>query len=178
MRISNGASIGLGIGLAAGALVLIVGVGGVAGAAPAAQAALAGPASVLGADSIDVSTDSPAPADVTIGSDRDGDTIPLTLGQTLAVNLAGNATTGFVWKQQGVDQTIVHPDGDVTYTPTVYDPPRPGTGGVFTARFTAVGTGEAVVRLDYVRPFESHPGRPFFVHVVVASAPGSSAVSS
>ena len=178
MRISNGSSIGLGIGLATGALVLIVGVGGVAGAAPAAQAALAGPASIPAADFAVAPVSALAPADATIGSAQDGATIPLTLGQTLAVNLAGNATTGFDWKLQGVDRTILHPDGDVTYTPTGYDPPLTGSGGIFTARFTAVRAGETLVSLVYVRPFESHPAKPFFVHVVVASAPGSSAVSS
>lgn len=178
MRISNGASIGLGIGLAASAFVLIVGVGGVAGAAPAAQAALEGPPSMSDADSAIPPAipaippaGAPAPADVTIGSDRDGSTVQLTLGQTLAINLDGNATTGFVWKLMDVDHTILHPDGAMTYTPTGYDPPRTGSGGVFTAHFTAVGVGGTLVQLVYRRPFESHPAKPFFVHVNVAPAP-------
>lgn len=120
----------------------------------------------------------PAPPDMTIGLDQNGDTVSLALGQTLIVALDGNATTGYVWELGRVKKKVLSTDGDVTYTPTPLATPQPGSGGVFTARITAVGLGQSYVKLVYDRPFEAGapPIKTFTVLVLVT--PGSTAPPS
>ena len=200
MRIPTGVSAGLSLTLVSCGYLLIVGPGSVAGAISTAgqgpgqstdQNALraANPPTdwptappMRSSEGIPVTTatgpavqpmNMPAPPDMTIGLDQNGDTISLALGQTLVVSLDGNATTGYVWERGRVKKKVLSTDGDVTYTPTSAPTslatPQPGSGGVFTARITAVGLGQGYVKLVYDRPFEADapPIKTFTVLVLV-----------
>jgi inhibitor of cysteine peptidase len=107
-----------------------------------------------------------ATGDVTIGADRDGGHVPVRLGQTLTVRLAGDPGTGYGWAVQQADRRILAPYGGVTFTPAAA--PRPGAGGLFSARFRVARRGETWLRLAYRRPFEpaEPPAATFAVHVM------------
>jgi inhibitor of cysteine peptidase len=112
--------------------------------------------------------DRPAAArDVTIGADRDGGQVPLRRGQTLTVRLAGDPGTGYGWVVKHAATRILAPYGGVTFAPAAA--PRPGAGGLFSARFRAARRGETWLRLAYHRPFEpaKPPAATFAVHVMV-----------
>jgi inhibitor of cysteine peptidase len=119
-------------------------------------------------DRANATPDRSAAADaVTIGADRDGADVPLRLGQTLTVRLAGDPGTGYGWTVKQADRRILAPYGGVTFTPAAA--PRPGAGGLFSARFRVARRGEAWLRLAYRRPFEpaKPPAANFAVHVMV-----------
>jgi inhibitor of cysteine peptidase len=108
-----------------------------------------------------------ASGDVTIGADHDGGHVPLRLGQRLTVRLAGDPGTGYGWVVKQADRRILAPYGGVSFTPAAA--PRPGAGGMFSARFRAARPGETWLRLVYRRPFEpaEPPAAAFAVHVMV-----------
>jgi predicted secreted protein len=112
----------------------------------------------------------PAPPvnEVTIGKDDEGRHVPLLRGQTLIVRLAGDPGTGYGWVVKQVDWALLAQDGRITFTPSAT--PRPGSGGLFSARFRAVRPGATWLRLVYRRPFE--PSAPaaatFAAHVMVS----------
>jgi inhibitor of cysteine peptidase len=108
-----------------------------------------------------------AAGDVTIGADRDGGQVPVRLGQSLTVRLAGDPGTGYGWGIERADERILAPAGGVTFTPAAA--PRPGAGGLFNARFRVARPGETWLRLAYRRPFEpaKPPAATFAVHVMV-----------
>jgi len=108
-----------------------------------------------------------AAGNVTIGADRDGGHVPLRLGQTLTVRLAGDPGTGYGWAVKQADRRILAPYGGVTFTPAAA--PRPGAGGLFNTSFRVARRGETWLRLAYRRPFEpaEPPAATFAVHVMV-----------
>jgi inhibitor of cysteine peptidase len=114
-----------------------------------------------------------AAAEVTIGAAQNGGHVPLKAHQTLAVQLAGNPTTGYVWElQPGTDAAVLRQNGPVEYTTDPNTSPRPGRGGTFTVRFTALRPGQTWIRLRYRRPWESlgkpTPAGSFTAHVTVS----------
>jgi inhibitor of cysteine peptidase len=111
--------------------------------------------------------DHAAAGEVTIGADRDGGQVPVRLGQTLTVRLAGDPGTGYGWAVKQADRRILAPAGAVTFTPAAA--PRPGAGGLFSARFRVAGRGGTWLRLTYRRPFDpaTPPAATFAVHVMV-----------
>ncbi len=145
--------------------------GGDADASPSmVPAAVSGPPTPMSA----ATGASPRPAaDVTIGAAQNGGHVPLKTHQTLAIQLAGNPSTGYVWElEPGTDTAVLRPDGPVEYTAAQTSSPRPGQGGTFTARFTALRPGQTWVRLRYRRPWEK-PAKPaadnsFTAHVMVS----------
>jgi predicted secreted protein len=169
MRTSTGISAGLGTGIAAGLCLLMSGCGGGgrAGATPAASAA---PGAPVMAPVVQAPT-APGRPDVIADYGRNGSRVPLRLGQSLEIRLEGNPSTGNVWDLTQLDTDVLRRDTEVTYTPHPLATPRPGSGGVFTARFTAVRPGETDLRLVYHRPFDhgGTPGRTFGLHVTVTT---------
>jgi predicted secreted protein len=116
-------------------------------------------------------TTTPGRADVVADYGRNGSRIPLRLGQTLEVRLEGNPSTGNVWDLIQLDTNVLRRDSEVTYTPHPVATPRPGSGGVFTAHFTAVRPGQTDLRFLYHRPFDhgGTPGRTFGLRVAVTA---------
>ena len=95
----------------------------------------------------------------------DGGQVELQKGQTLAVSLEGNPTTGYTWEVVQVDEQVLRPLGEPAFTPTSEALGAPGTQ---VLRFRAEGEGRTTLRLVYHRPWEeAEPERTFFVEVIV-----------
>jgi inhibitor of cysteine peptidase len=102
---------------------------------------------------------------LTIHADDNGDRVELQKGQTLAVSLPGNISTGYSWEVVGLDEQILRQVGEPTFSP---DSNVPGSPGTQTIRFRAAGEGRTVLHLVYHRPWEEgEPARTFSVDVVV-----------
>ena len=77
--------------------------------------------------------------------------IVLNAGDQLAVTLAGNPTTGYIWEIQAVDARILQPVGVWEFQPAS---DRMGAGGTETRRFVAIAPGTTTLELVYHRPWE------------------------
>ncbi len=88
----------------------------------------------------------------TLTSKDSGSSVQLAIGETLAVSLEGNPTTGYTWEVGEVDQNVLKQIGDMTYQA---DSNAIGAGGVMTFHFQAVATGQTRLKLIYHRPFET-----------------------
>ena len=95
------------------------------------------------------------PADIVVGREHDGKIIDLRPGQALVMKLGGNPTTGFQWS---VVLLLPHQGGirieGPQYAADPVDPPRVGSGGVFTSRVIGLRPGEHFLEWQYRRPWE------------------------
>jgi inhibitor of cysteine peptidase len=105
-------------------------------------------------------------AQATVNEADAGSTVELRVGDTMEVVLDGNPTTGFSWETAAVDASVLKQLGDPGFQP---DTSLLGSGGKFTFRFEAVGSGQTLVRLIYHRPWEKNvpPEKTFEVTVIV-----------
>jgi inhibitor of cysteine peptidase len=100
-----------------------------------------------------------------------GTTITVRTGDVLTIVLKGNPTTGYTWESalSEQDAAVLEQMGEPVY---VADSDLIGAGGTFTFRFKALKAGEAVLTLNYARPWESVPAlETFSVGVKVADTP-------
>lgn len=78
--------------------------------------------------------------------------IEVEVGRDFSMTLASNATTGYHWElAAALDEAIVK------LVSSTYQAPKTGligAGGQEIWTFKAVGLGETVIRLNYVRPWE------------------------
>ncbi|MFI5776059.1 protease inhibitor I42 family protein [Nocardia sp. NPDC051570] len=95
-----------------------------------------------------------AAAAVAIGAEADGKDVSLTVGQQLVLSLQANHTTGYQWKMQALDQSIVEQVGDPEYHPASTSNSPMGAGGTSVWHFTAVAPGTTTLALDYARSWE------------------------
>jgi inhibitor of cysteine peptidase len=95
-----------------------------------------------------------------------GSTVELNTGDSLALTLEGNPTTGYVWEIESNDPTVIQPVGEPDFNP---DSEAVGAGGTYTFRFTAVAKGQVMLKLIYHRPFEKNvtPSKSCEVTIVV-----------
>ena len=94
----------------------------------------------------------------------DGQTISVKVGDTFAIELPGNPSTGYSWNGSA-DPAVVELTGEPAFEP---DSDAIGAGGTITLIFEAVETGEAELELQYSRVWESvQPLDTFSVTVVV-----------
>jgi len=101
----------------------------------------------------------------TIRASDEGDQIELRRGQTVAVELEGNPSTGYTWEAVELDEAILRQIGEPSFTPESGAVGAPGTQ---ILRFRAVGEGSTTLRLVYHRPWEdAEPERTFSVEVIV-----------
>ncbi len=117
-----------------------------------------------------VPTPTPAP-EIGISESALTQSIGLSKGQILAVDLAANPSTGYTWIVEltpgvGYDKyAVLEPMGESPFTP---ESPKVGASGKMTLRFKAMREGECQLRLIYARPWESvQPLRSFAVKVTV-----------
>lgn len=92
-----------------------------------------------------------APAAGEVVGVRDG-SVTLAVGQSLAIGLESNATTGYHWQVSDFDTDVLgrgHPFGQEFTHPSA--PGMVGVGGVTQWRFTAVGPGLITLRFAYGR---------------------------
>ena len=116
---------------------------------------------------IDADGDADADADADTDADADADTV-LTVGESIAVPLAENPSTGFSW-------TVISPvTTDIlswTSEYTADDGDLTGAGGTRTYTFTGVAPGPAAVELHYARSWEEvAPAEIFSMGVTVIEA--------
>jgi uncharacterized lipoprotein YbaY/predicted secreted protein/heat shock protein HslJ len=108
----------------------------------------------------------PPPADVTLTNSDNGASVGLKAGQTLAVRLDSNPTTGYSWQVAEVDGAVLKQQGEPQFFRPA-DAPL-GAGGVQVFRFVATA-GQTRLTLVYRRPFEPNvpPADTFSVQVAV-----------
>jgi len=93
-----------------------------------------------------------------IKSENDaGTTFEMNRGDTLAVVLKANATTGYQWSAEDVNAVVLE-EIDTEYEPDPVSSGIVGSGGKFSARFLAVEAGQTNLKLIYSRSFEK--GKP------------------
>lgn len=102
----------------------------------------------------------------TLTANDAGKTVELNTGDTLAVELEGNPTTGYVWEVEAVDAAVLKQTGESEFKP---ESDATGAGGVEILRFEAVASGQTALKLVYHRPWEEDvsPEETFEVTIVV-----------
>lgn len=94
-------------------------------------------------------------AELLVEKDASGSEVTLSAGQTLAVKLESNPTTGYGWHIVEVDETVLQSQGDPEYTQAdTQGTPMVGVGGWEVLRFTAQKSGTTTLKLGYSRSFE------------------------
>jgi inhibitor of cysteine peptidase len=96
-----------------------------------------------------------------------GKPVALKIGETLAITLDSNPSTGYSWQVSTMKRAILQQQGEPQYTPPAQ--PMPGAGGQHTFQFVAVGAGRSTLTLVYKRSFEPNvaPVQTFSIHVTV-----------
>jgi inhibitor of cysteine peptidase len=105
--------------------------------------------------------------EVRAGGQDNGTQIELEQGQTLAITLDSNPTTGFSWVQdnaQGSDVLVQIGEPEFNSRSN-----RLGSGGTETLRFRADRPGETTLTLTYRRPWEkdAKPAETYTLEVSV-----------
>jgi inhibitor of cysteine peptidase len=85
-------------------------------------------------------------------------TVDLKSGDTLQVNIPGNATTGYQWIDASPDNMIMVQDGEPTYKADESGG-MVGTGGVYTLKWKAAGPGGELVMAE-LKPPGDQAGAP------------------
>lgn len=82
--------------------------------------------------------------------------VEVAAGDSFTVTLCSNPTTGFIWSEQAQisDQTVLQQTDHQLVMPESEPPPPPGTPGQEVWTFQALKKGEAVVSMEYSRPWE------------------------
>ena len=98
--------------------------------------------------------DDETPAERTVTVTASGP-VSVTVGDTVAVMLPANPSTGFQWEvATAPDVRVLAASGDMVYTPTTLQSPMPGAGGSASFRFRAVAAGTTGITLVYRRIWE------------------------
>ena len=96
---------------------------------------------------------------VVVGQDRNGQTVELAVGTPLAVELAGNPTTGYAWSVAQIDSARLRLV-DSSYSA---DSSAIGSGGTYVFRFEALRTGTTPLGLVYRRSWETTAADQTFI---------------
>jgi len=82
-----------------------------------------------------------------------GRTVRVSVGQGVVVTLTSNPSTGYSWSFRCAPAEALETVGEPEYLPD--QPVRPGSGGRMRYRFTATLKGEAALRFEYRRSWET-----------------------
>ena len=103
---------------------------------------------------------------VNVDSSYSGKQVELSVGQSLVVILASNATTGYSWSLSGNSDSTV-----LSKIDNKYIAPQPtnivGAGGSEKWTFQALKKGSSTISMGYSRPWESTPPAETFDLTVV-----------
>jgi predicted secreted protein len=91
------------------------------------------------------------PAAVSVSDADNGRAIAVALDGSVIVRLESNATTGYSWAVDSIDDQVLTVESDTYVAPTNG---MVGQGGTQEMTFRAVGPGERDVSLKYWRPWE------------------------
>lgn len=95
-----------------------------------------------------------------------GRQIELEIGQTLAISLEGNPSTGYTWEMVESEDSILRQVGEIEFEA---ESDLVGAPGTQTLRFQAVESGQTELKLVYHRPWETdvEPLETFTLQVTV-----------
>jgi inhibitor of cysteine peptidase len=82
-----------------------------------------------------------------------GKQITLKSGEVITLTLESNPTTGYSWQVIEINNATLTQVGEVEYKSDGRN--IPGAGGTETFHFEAIGAGETMLELGYMRPWES-----------------------
>jgi inhibitor of cysteine peptidase len=104
--------------------------------------------------------------EMALSSRDNGRQIQIGQGQTLAISLPGNPSTGYLWQVDTVDDQVLAQTKAMTFTPASEEV---GASGLQTFHFQAIRSGEILLRLVYRRPWEkkAEPLKAFSIQVSV-----------
>jgi len=111
-------------------------------------------------------------ADAALTQSDAGSTVSIQKGQTLAVSLHGNGSTGFLWEvEPGSESILEHQPERFQFVPDNTGPHLAGSGGTYTRFFKAIAPGTASLKLANRGPGETGvaPMETFEVTIVVGS---------
>jgi inhibitor of cysteine peptidase len=96
-----------------------------------------------------------------------GKPVVLKVGQSLAITLDSNPSTGYSWQLSKIKRAILQQHGEPQYTSPTQ--PLPGAGGQHTFQFAAIGVGKTTLTLVYKQPFDrkAAPAETFSIPVIV-----------
>lgn len=103
---------------------------------------------------------------VRLGARDGGRKVVLRTGDTVALSLAENPSTGYSWQVVSSGAPVVRAEGNPTFRP---DNKLHGAGGTATYRYEAVAEGTSLLKLVYRRPWEKDaaPADAFEITLVV-----------
>ena len=101
---------------------------------------------------------------VEVTEEQNGGLVALSVRDKVRVVIDGNPTTGFLWKADDLDGSLLRQVGEPSFKPYSQ---LTGGGGDFALTFEALKAGATRLRLIYHRPFEKGvpPGRVYEVLV-------------
>jgi len=95
-------------------------------------------------------------SELTVTDQDNGRTIMALVGQSIRVNLAGNASTGYSWLITTNQGNAVSETGPATYIPNGGG--GAGSGGVYSFAFHADQAGQTLLSFEYARSWEPGSG--------------------
>jgi len=98
-----------------------------------------------------------------------GTTVNLSIDDPFEIDLAGNASTGYIWQVLPFDSTVIKQVG--TPSSKVNNDDRVGSSSVKTYRFITVADGETNLKFVYRRRWEENeiPTKTFEMKIVVGT---------
>ncbi len=104
-----------------------------------------------------------------VGEGDNGHRLPARIGDTIEIRLTENASTGYSWEVDRVDEKVLRLLEKTTHPP---DKPMPGAPGEAIFRFAVIGAGLGPLALKLLRPWEGDPSivQRFAVTIDAASS--------
>lgn len=96
---------------------------------------------------------------VVIDEKHDGKTVSVKKGESVAIKLESNPTTGFNWRVGTVSSSAAKQNGKVEFEQTPLPSgsgPILGRGGHSVIKFDTVAPGKVSIQLEYSRPWEKN----------------------
>ncbi|WP_216902642.1 protease inhibitor I42 family protein [Nocardia alni] len=126
-------------------------------------ALVAGGANVVAVDAAAAPVAAPVDEPVIVGTDANGQSRSLSVGQELAVALPDAPSTGYVWRISALNRGVLHQEGDPQFRS---ENPLPGSAGTSVWTFTAAAPGRTTLTLASVRAGVA-PARTFSEDITV-----------
>ena len=118
----------------------------------AAYSVVSGPVSMETAQTVGREAENLVSNYESAGKEDASDRLEVTTGQEFSITLASNSTTGYHWELAApLDETFIKLLGSEYNAPETR---MVGVGGQETWTFRAVGQGQTIINLKYVRPWE------------------------
>jgi len=115
--------------------------------------------------------DSSDSKEVLLTAANNGTEVGVKKGQTLAIVLDSNPTTGYQWEvAEAPNEQVLQQVGEIEYESNPNPKDMVGVGGVQTIRFDVVGAGKTALKMVYIRPWEKDevPAEIFAIDVVAS----------